>query len=138
MKDQFWPFAECWDGWRGVRIGSPVVVMWHVQCRGTTLALCVRCEISCRLHDGVVLGKRIVRSSMRTPAVRGAGATHGDGSQGAQADRSVSVGPDEAGVVAHRGGCGAGVIARGAYGSCPVVKQSKPWSNDYLYGPSHK
>ncbi|MCM1941306.1 hypothetical protein NC239_24180 [Streptomyces sp. G3] len=30
MKDQFWPFAECWDGWRGVRIGSPVVVIWHV------------------------------------------------------------------------------------------------------------
>ncbi|MCK1820370.1 hypothetical protein MTQ10_12270 [Streptomyces sp. XM83C] len=23
-------FEECWDGWRGVRIGSPVVVKWHV------------------------------------------------------------------------------------------------------------
>jgi hypothetical protein len=30
MNDHFWPFGECWDGWRGVRIGSPVVVMWHV------------------------------------------------------------------------------------------------------------
>lgn len=27
MKDHFWPFTECWDGWRGVRIGSPVVVV---------------------------------------------------------------------------------------------------------------
>jgi hypothetical protein len=26
MNDQFRPFVECWDGWRGVRIGSPVVV----------------------------------------------------------------------------------------------------------------
>lgn len=31
MKDHFWPFAECWDGWRGVRIGSPVVVIWHMR-----------------------------------------------------------------------------------------------------------
>jgi hypothetical protein len=42
MKDHFWPFAECWDGWRGVRIGSPVVVSSGISaCRGTTLALCV-------------------------------------------------------------------------------------------------
>jgi len=27
MKDHFWPFVVCWDGWRGVRIGSPVVVV---------------------------------------------------------------------------------------------------------------
>lgn len=32
MNDQFGrSLGECWDGWRGVRIGSPVVVMWHVQ-----------------------------------------------------------------------------------------------------------
>ncbi|MFI7388792.1 hypothetical protein [Streptomyces sp. NPDC049813] len=42
MCDQFvvsWPLVECWDGWRGVRIGSPVVVV-ALGCRGTTLALC--------------------------------------------------------------------------------------------------
>ncbi|CAM5724451.1 hypothetical protein STENM223S_03377 [Streptomyces tendae] len=43
MNDQLArSFEECWDGWRGVRIGSPVVVNWHwCKCRGTTLALCV-------------------------------------------------------------------------------------------------
>lgn len=34
MKDQFWPFAECWDGWRGVRIGSPVVVVAYASAEG--------------------------------------------------------------------------------------------------------
>ncbi|GGZ69054.1 hypothetical protein GCM10010389_02890 [Streptomyces echinoruber] len=34
MNDQFWPFVECWDGWRGVRIGSPVVVKWLVVLPG--------------------------------------------------------------------------------------------------------
>lgn len=60
MKDQFWPVVECWDGWRVVRIGSPVVVLAGVRappavdavecglcgrcgCRGTTLALCEKC-----------------------------------------------------------------------------------------------
>ncbi len=62
MKDQFWPFAECWDGWRGVRIGSPVVVIWHVASaegrRWPSARYVSRCKIWCRLHDGVVLGKR--------------------------------------------------------------------------------
>ena len=34
MNDQFWPFAECWDGWRGVRIGSPVVVVAYASAEG--------------------------------------------------------------------------------------------------------
>ena len=87
MKDQFWPFAECWDGWRGVRIGSPVVVSsgWGhlpgLQGSGGTDAEGRRwpsaeCKISCRLHDGAVLGNRILRSSMRTPRVRGGGSSH--------------------------------------------------------------
>jgi hypothetical protein len=53
MKDRFGrSLVECWDGWRGIRIGSPVVVMWlggtsqalstGGWCRGTTLALCVK------------------------------------------------------------------------------------------------
>jgi hypothetical protein len=76
MKDQFWPFAECWDGWRGVRIGSPVVVsgMWLVPRDDVGPLRMIRAEIraeikiSCRLHDGAVLGNRILRSSMRDAA----------------------------------------------------------------------
>src|SRR5690606_20726465 len=61
MNDQLGrSLGECWDGWRGVRIGSPVVVMWQVKCRGTTLALCVGSKSWCRLHDGAVPGNRDV------------------------------------------------------------------------------
>ncbi|EMF55365.1 hypothetical protein SBD_2678 [Streptomyces bottropensis ATCC 25435] len=34
-----------------------------------------KCKISCRLHDGAVLGKRILRPNMRTPRAR-RGAPH--------------------------------------------------------------
>ncbi|MET8599498.1 MULTISPECIES: hypothetical protein [Streptomyces althioticus group] len=67
MNDQLArSFEECWDGWRGVRIGSPVVVNWHLcKCRGTTLALCVA-----KFRAGYMMerfsGTGKMRSSMRT------------------------------------------------------------------------
>ncbi|GGX61163.1 hypothetical protein GCM10010515_31250 [Streptomyces fructofermentans] len=58
--------------------------------------------------------------------------------QGTFSDRSMTVGPTAARNVAHRLVRGSGVIARSAYGSCPVFKESKPPSNNYLCSPVHR
>ena len=55
-------------GCRGIRIGSPVVVVAYAGAEGRRWPSAKK--ISCRLHDGAVLGKRILRSSMRTPRGR--------------------------------------------------------------------
>src|SRR5205085_1913603 len=73
-------------------------------------------KISCRLHDGTNPGKRILRSNMRTPRVAVEG-----GSRGQVDDREPMTYRRAASLIAHS-----------AYGSCPVVKCSKPNGNDYL------
>ncbi|GAA4550378.1 hypothetical protein GCM10023097_39650 [Streptomyces collinus] len=73
MNDQFWPFAECWDGWRGVRIGSPVVVMWHVQVPRDDVGPRVIAKFRAGYMMERFSGTGIIRSSMRTPRVRGGG-----------------------------------------------------------------
>ncbi|GAA2507961.1 hypothetical protein GCM10010276_61450 [Streptomyces longisporus] len=78
MKDQFWPFAECWDGWRGVRIGSPVVVSsgWGPSQALEALGECLRRDDvgplrSAKFRAGYMMERfsetGIFRSSMRTP-----------------------------------------------------------------------
>ncbi len=92
MKDHFWPFSECWDGWRGVRIGSPVVVVVaYAWCRGTTLALW-----SAKFRAGYMMG-RFSGTGYRVPTCGHRGARHGDRAameaMGVEADRSVSFDP---------------------------------------------
>jgi hypothetical protein len=68
MNDHFWPFSECWDGWRGVRIGSPVVVyLAYTGAEGRRWPS-AESKISCRLHDETVLGNWILRFNMRDAA----------------------------------------------------------------------
>ncbi|GAA4334035.1 hypothetical protein GCM10023086_65670 [Streptomyces venetus] len=73
MKDQFWPFAECWDGWRGVRIGSPVVVSGICKVPRDDVGPRVIAKFRAGYMMERFSGTGIIRSSMRTPEVRGGG-----------------------------------------------------------------
>ncbi|GHI96273.1 hypothetical protein TPA0905_57440 [Streptomyces olivaceus] len=89
MKDQFWPLAECWDGWRGVRIGSPVVVIWQVQLpRDDAGPL----RFGAKAGAGYMMDwfsvNGTIRSNMRTPRGCGGGTASGGESCG---DRSAQI-----------------------------------------------
>ena len=101
-------------GWRGYASALPSS-SWHMQCRGTTLALC---EISCRLHDGTLLKKRI------------ASFQHADTTESRCAVGHDRTDPCRTTVRGDRREQAS--LPAALYGSCPVVKDSKPPSNGYL------
>lgn len=109
MKDQFWPLTECWDGWRGVRIGSPVVVIWHVaSAEGRRWPSAVGASVAEKFGAGYMMDwfsvNGTICSSMRTPTGCGGGSTPAVEAMETGADRSMPVGP----------GSGRSVVARSA------------------------